>query len=266
MRMLEPREVAALLVTSKRVNEVIAANKATWAHVLRQVSRRAKDSINTLQTKIELMKDDDKRFAFLKTTEGGATDEEVKRLIDEYICKRKRLGDSLVKIVQDCQSFIYTGETYQEGKKQILAGKDGTGGGLLSALKGMIGMGGDVAAAKDPAAAAALPKEEDPAVVLSGIISGEKSATLDSAVAILSNTGNKLAKVSQERVAKWVMTLHRSFVLLFRSTLNFYCEARDVEKLKDFLSSRFEQLKDRNRELRDECKKAQDQLNENVSV
>ncbi len=255
--MLEPREVGALLITSKKVYTLLSGNKATWTHIVKHVAIRAKASIGAMQEKIDFLRNDDKRFAFLKGVEGTSPDEEVKRLIDEFICKRKRLGDSLVKIVQDCKSFIYTGETYQEGKKQAAKQE---GGGLFSAFTGMLGMGG-AAAAKEPEA-----KEEDPAAILAAIVSSERNTALESVVTILNNTGSKMSKVSQERVNRWVTTMQRCFVVLFKSVLCFYCEAKDVENLKDFLTDRFEKLKDRNKELKDESKKVLDQINELISV
>ena len=262
--MLEPKDIASLLCTSKKINESLAANRMLWLHSIKQLSTKAKDSVSMLNEKLELLKNDDKRYAFLKGPE-GATDEDIKKLIDEYICQRKRLGDSIVKIVQDCKAFIYTGEIQFDAKKVAIATPvkpAEAGSGFFGTIGGMLGLG----AVMGTSAKAEPLKEEDVGAILATIVTGEKNMSPEGINSTLTNTAKKLASLNQDKMSRWVVTLQKCFATLYKATLYFYCEARDVEKLKDFLTDRFEQLKNKLKDTKEENKKLQEHVKDHSST
>lgn len=234
VRMLEPKEVAALLSSSKRVNECLSESKVLWLHTLMQTNLKAKNACTQLQKRIETLESDDARYVALTKPE---MEKEMTTLIDEYICKRKVLGESIFNIVRDCKSFIYTGkaadtnigEVTQEAKPAEEASQSY---GFFGAISGIFSFG----AGETPKPA----KKEDAESVLAEIVASEKTISPEGVNSTLTNVGRKLVVTSQEKMNKWIATLQKCFSNLYKSMLYFYCEAKDVEKLKDFMRIRFE--------------------------
>ena len=141
--MMNLSDIAAFLCASKKINEILSTNKIVWIHIIKQISLKGISSCNVLKDKIENLENSDKRFAFLKDPNLKAN-EDMKRLIDDYICKKKSLGSSIAKLVKDSKSFIYTGEIGSESKEsQSTAGKpQAASGGFFTALSGMFGFSG----------------------------------------------------------------------------------------------------------------------------
>lgn len=227
--MLEPKDIASLLTSSKRVNEVLSSSKVLWLHTTIQNNLKTKSTTTILKKRIEVLESEDLRFAALKTPEAT---QEISALIDEYIRKRKTLGESIVTIVKNCKSFITTGDVVEltkttETKPQASSGFFGT-------LGGMLGFGSGEAVKTE--------KVQDPAVELAEIISSEKMISPERISVMLTQNAMKLAGTNQEKMNKWIMTLQKCFATLYKSLLYFYCEAKDVEKLKDFMRIRVEEL------------------------
>jgi len=249
-------EISNLMAVSKGINHDVSKSKNMWLHVISQIIAKAKFAVSERKEIINTLMNDDKRFAFLKTADGKA--EDMTQLIDEYICKRKRLGDSVAKIALDCRSFIYTGEIQADTKKQLAqmakpADASATGG-LFGTIGGMFGFGGAV-----PVKEETKSKEDDAVTILVNIVNSEKNMSAEALNTTLTTSMKKLASANKEKASNWVMTLQKCFTQLFKSILYFYCEAHEVEKLKDFLTERFETVKTKMRETKEENKKLLEQ-------
>jgi hypothetical protein len=231
VRMLELKEVGALLNSSKRVYVNLSESKVLWQHTITQLNLKGKAVCNKLKKKIEILEDNDVRFSALKVKQEG--EKEITTLIDDYICKQKTLGGSIVKVVKDCKSFIYTGDIVEAPK--VTEETPQTSGGFFGALSGMFSFGGTTTAKKE--------KEENPEKVLADIINNERTISPESIVTTLTNNGRRVAGTSQERMNKWIATLQKCFATLYKSMLYFYCEANEVEQVMDFLRRRFEATK-----------------------
>jgi len=246
--MLEPKEVGALLNSSKRVYGALSESKVLWQHTITQLNLKGKAVCSQLKKRIQILEDNNVRFSALKVIQEGEKD--ITALIDDYICKQKTLGGSIVEIVKDCKSFIYTGTTTETQK--VVEETPQTSSGFFGALSGIFSFGSAAAAKKE--------KEEEPARILAEIVNSERTTSIESINTTLTNNGRRVAGTSQEKLNRWIATLQKYFATLYKSMLYFYCEANEVERVMDFLRRRFEQTK---KDLTDEKQKTKKLIDEN---
>ena len=250
--MLDLSDITALSCTSKKANEIISSNKTTWLHIISQVKSENRKITNELKEKIELLENKDKRFAFLKNPN---TTKEMNQLIEDYVCKNKFLGSSIAKIVKDTKSFIYTGEMNNESP--VKEKPKETSGGFFSALSNVFGYN-TTPEQKET--------EDESDKIFTEIIASEKSISAEAINGLLTTTSKRLAFTNQEKVNKWVMTMQKCLSQLYKGVLMFYGEAKDVEKVKDFLTKRYEQVRSKLKEVKETNEKLINQCKENREV
>ena len=242
--MLEPREVSTLMQTSKWMQQTLMNHQGVWIHLLNTITQRTKSRTMDLEKTIDKVKKDDKRFAFLRKI-NTTTDPEFNKLIDEYICKRKAIGSILLKPITDARNFIYSGDIQKKGspekKPESAAGFFGGWnlGNMLGLAPDSTRIPGTVAAVKPP-----LPvqkQEED--LSLFGIANSDKHISPETICGMLNKIATRIGTAQPDKISLWLNQLQLCFGMLFRSSLQFYLEAVDVEKLKNFLVTRLEDLK-----------------------
>lgn len=221
--MLEPGEVSTVSRSSRIFYEAFTKNSRIAGRLLEQTTLKAKAKINELQNTIQRLGDDDARFGFLKDKNLGADPEFVK-LVDEFVCKRRAIGASLVKPLVSSRNFLYSGEMERSEKKE----------GIFSgwSLTSMLGLSSQPKEAKD--------SEEK---ILEGLIAAEKGNNPENICATLNRVAARIGSSHPERMSRWINQLQLCFGMLFRGSMEFYAEARRVERAKDFLVDRLELLR-----------------------
>jgi len=211
-RMLKPEELVMVIKSSKCFYEAFTKNSAVTNHLVDQVLRTAKVKINTLKGSIEDLKSEE-RFNFLKD------DAELVKLVDEFICKRNPIGTNLIKSLIDSRNFMYNGEI-EKKESGILSGWS---------LSSMLGLSNKE---KEP---------EDRGV--EEIIEGEKGTTPENICITLNKAAARIGARHPEKMSKWINQLQLCFGMLFKSSIEFYVEAKKVEKVKNFLIKRLDEVK-----------------------
>jgi hypothetical protein len=211
-KMLKPEELVMAIKSSKCLYEAFAKNSAVTGYLVEQVVRRAKVKVNSLEQDIEKLRSDE-RFNFLKD------DPELVKLVDEFICKRKPIGSNIIKPLTDSRNFMHNGEIEKKDAGMFSGWSLSSVFGLGS--KGREGENGGV--------------EE--------IIEREKETTPENICAILNKVAARIGARQPEKMSKWINQLQLCFGVLFKASMELYVEAKKVEKVKDFLVRRLEQLK-----------------------
>eukprot|EP00826_Nyctotherus_ovalis_P038882 TRINITY_DN3680_c0_g3_i2.p1 TRINITY_DN3680_c0_g3~~TRINITY_DN3680_c0_g3_i2.p1 ORF type:complete len:300 (-),score=71.00 TRINITY_DN3680_c0_g3_i2:164-1063(-) len=171
-----------------------------------------------------------------------SSDPEFARLVDQYICKKKVIGSALVKPLVDSRSFIYTGDMESKAlpeKKQEESGGFFSGWGLgtvLNFAKSTMNISGTASSGKD-----GQNKKEMESLNL--VVNSEKQLTPSSICEMLNKMAIELRLKQASRLNVWIKQLQMCFGMLFKGCIQFYLEAKDIEKLKDFLLYRVEDLK-----------------------
>ncbi len=248
--MLDAKEICVVMVTAKWTRDSVLGVKNTWIQLLVATTRRAKAKTAALELALQKVRDDDKRFAFLRKIK-VASDPEFNRLIDDYICKHRTIGSSLSKPVTECRSFIYSGDIQ---RRTAPVDKKPEAGGFFSGwgLSNVFGMGGEVevpGTVKKPAGEEKADANDSDGADLGTIANTDKHVSAETICGMLSKMAGRIKASQPEKLNTWLNQLQLCFGALFRSTLQFYTEARDVEKLKDLLVDRLETVKQKMKDL-----------------
>eukprot|EP00826_Nyctotherus_ovalis_P001411 TRINITY_DN10219_c0_g1_i6.p1 TRINITY_DN10219_c0_g1~~TRINITY_DN10219_c0_g1_i6.p1 ORF type:complete len:654 (-),score=145.75 TRINITY_DN10219_c0_g1_i6:288-2249(-) len=221
--MLEPREVSAALRSSRAFYEAFTKNPKIAGYLLEQTTFKAKAKVNELQSTIQKLGDDDARFSFLKDKK-LATEPEFVRLIDEFVCKRRAIGASLVRPLVSSRNFLYSGEMEKSDKKE----------GIFSgwSLTSMLGLSNQPKEPKD--------SEEK---TLEELITAEKESNPENICATLNRVAARIGSSHPEKMSRWINQLQLCFGMLFKGSMEFYAEAKRIEKVKNFLIDKLEQLR-----------------------
>ncbi len=256
--MLEPAEISVLMRTSRWTLEAVLRERGTWSVLLGSTVRRAKAKIAELEQTVKEVKDDDKRFAFLKKIKVAA-DPEFNSLIDEYICKRKAIGLALTKPVTECRAFIYTGDT-QKKVASAERKQESSGSGFFSGwgIGSVFGMGDvQIPGTKEEKKTPTADSEE---ADLGTIAAAEIGTAPETISGLLSKMAARIRTFQPERASMWLNQLQLCLGTLFRATLQFYTEAKNVEKLKNFLIDRLDILKEKLKESKAQVEQLSKQL------
>eukprot|EP01022_Parablepharisma_sp_SALTPOND_P016521 TRINITY_DN2443_c0_g1_i1.p1 TRINITY_DN2443_c0_g1~~TRINITY_DN2443_c0_g1_i1.p1 ORF type:complete len:768 (-),score=102.31 TRINITY_DN2443_c0_g1_i1:1348-3651(-) len=249
--MLQPEEVGALIHSSKAMYSSLSKNPSVLLHLLNQTTFNARTQMTSLQKIIEKLKDDDKRFAFLKKLK-VAVDPEFNKLIDEYICKKKPIGSFLAKSILDSRNFIYTGDIQ---KKAMVEKKSDSSGGFFSGwgLSTVWNLALDVTNIPGTVSSkSASAQPEDDSLVIESIVNTEKHMSPETICGMLNKMATKIGSSQPGRMSQWINQLQLCFSMLFRGCMQFYSEAKDLEKLKNFLVDRLEGVKEKLKLIRKE--------------
>lgn len=261
--MLQPKEFLNLIQTAKSIYCPLKKNSGVYSNLLNQVVTNTSSKIKLLEETIEILKEDERRFAFVKGT-NVSSDPEFTRLVDQYICKKKVIGSALVKPLVDSRSFIYTGDMESKtlpGKKQEESGGFFSGWGLNTVLnfaKNTMNIAGTASSSKD-----AQSRKE--AESLNLVVNSERQLTPSSICEMLNKMAIELRLKQASKLNVWIKQLQMCFGMLFKGCIQFYLEAKDIEKLKDFLLYRVEDLKQKLTAVtiqKEECSKSLESMRE----
>ena len=232
------KEFFILLRSGKVFYNSILGNKKVFSIIFNQITQNAKVKIGLLENTIESLKSDDKRFAFLKEI-NVSSDPEITRLIEKYICHKETIGSMIVKPLMNSRSFIYTGD--MQGSLTQEKKHDNSGGFFSNwKLGSMINYAIEtisIPGTNQPSKSNQIESSID------SVLSSEKQISPESICDMLNKMARKIRLSEPTKLNQWLNQLQLCFGVLFKGCLQFYLEAKDIEKLKNFLLYRFEELK-----------------------
>ena len=232
--MLAPKDFFNIILSAKAIYNLLR-NQDVYIHLLNKLALDNNTKVKRLEETIEGLKENDKKFEFLKGA-NVSSDPEFTRLVDEYICKKKVIGNALIKPLVDSRSFLYSGDI---DNKSLPNKKPEDSGGFFSGW----GISSVLNFAKNTIAIPKDTQNKKEIETLNLIINSEKQLTPSSICEMLNKMALELRQKQASRLSVWVKQLQLCFGMLFKGCIEFYLEAKDIEKLKDFLLYRVEDLK-----------------------
>lgn len=196
--------------------------------------QKAQTRIASLQFEIQNVKDISNRITFIKKKESG-NELEFNKLVEEYVGKRKRVGIHLTGPIQDCRSFLKSGDLVKTVQQPATAAQQI---GFFSGWN-ITGMFGYANMPNNQENSPQKSKEEE-TESLAIIAKADKDLSCDSICDTLTKLATKIGTTHPERMSVWLNQLQLCFGIMYRSCLNLYTESKEVEKLKDFLVGELE--------------------------
>jgi len=258
VKFLTPKEASNMLISSKLFNSSMIKNPAVWIHIIIQTNKSAQKSLQNLEKIITKLKNDDKRFNFLKKIK-ISTDPEFNRLVDEYICKKKQIGSSLLKPLTESRNFIYTGETQKkapiEKKPDMQTQQSGFFSGLASVFS-LVSEQTNIPGTMQKPMPSISPPLDDENDTLEVLSNSDKHISPETICGLLNKMAARIGSSQPDKMNRWLNQLQLCFGMLFKACIQFYLEAKDLEKLKNFLVDRLDGLKEKmkNEKIKEETR------------
>lgn len=215
-----------LLQTSKWVNSSLSCNYIFCRNLITSSLQKTRIQITSMQAEIINLKDSSSLFKKKDISEEA----EFNKLVDEYIGKRKRIGKGVVDYIKNCKTFITVGNL----DKQATTSQSTS---FFSGFGGIFGYGSYPVETPETAHKKA---KEDEAEVFANIAKTDKDLNSESISDLLTKLAINLRVTHPEKMTTWLSHLQLCFGMMYSSCLNLYIEAKEVEKLKDYLVGELE--------------------------